>query len=113
MGDPQRVVFVTDGVTALRALAEAERNGKAPPTVIALYLPSPGSVLLRLPPDLRDMIANAESVSGFGVVNIKEVNECVEQWKLLYGRGQHESYSEDSKHEYDPSDTVKLNDTKG
>lgn len=113
MGDPQRVVFVTDGVTALRALAEAERTGKTPPTVVALYLPSPGSVLLRLPPDLRDMIANAESVSGFGVVNIKEVNECVEQWKILYGRGHHEPVAEHSNHEYGPEDPVGPEDKKG
>lgn len=105
MGDPRYVVFVTDGVTALRALAEAERNQKAVPTVVALYAPSPGSVLLRLPPDLRDLIANAESVTGYGVVNMREVNEHVDRWRLLYGPGHHEPGLNDPEPEYDPTDT--------
>ena len=61
-------------------------------------------MLLRLPPDLRDLIVNAESVSGFGVVNLKEVNEHVERWRLLYGQGQPEPVYDDQEQEYDPAD---------
>lgn len=67
-GDPRAVALCTDGVAALRALAKAERAGRAPPTVIVLY-GRPESALRALPPDLRNLIGQAESVRAFGAAD--------------------------------------------
>lgn len=84
-GDPQQVVLCSDGVSALRALAEAERNGRSPPTVIALYGSRPENLLLTLPQELRDLVVNAERVTGFGLVTTRAVFDQVEQIRLLHG----------------------------
>ena len=98
MGDPQRVILCSDGVTALRALAEAK---EPPPTVLVLYGPRPENVLLTLPPGLRDLVSNAESVTGFGVVTTRAVFEQVERMQELYGR-QHQPDPSHLGEEYDP-----------
>lgn len=67
-GDPRAVLLCTDGVAALRALAKAERAGRAPPTVIVLY-GGPENALRALPADLRTLVGRAESVRGIGVAD--------------------------------------------
>lgn len=68
-GDPRNVVLCADGVAALRALAEAERSGEAPPTVIALYGARPENALRVLPADLQALVGQAENVRAFGAAD--------------------------------------------
>lgn len=112
-GDPQKIVLCSDGVTALRALTEAARNSRSLPTIVTLYGERPENVLLRLPADLRDLIANAESVSGFGVVTTRAVFDRVAVMQQLYGQGQHEPGSNDQEPRYDPAEPSSSANLKG
>lgn len=85
-GDPQRIVLCSDGITALRALKDADRDGRNLPTVLALYGSRPENVLRNLPDDLRGMISRAESVTSFGIVNTRAVAEQVQRMQLLHDR---------------------------
>ncbi len=77
-GESNDVVLCSDGVTALRALADAERSGRAMPTVIALYGQRPDKILLALPGEIQDVIARADHVGTFGTVGSRELHAAFE-----------------------------------
>ncbi len=77
-GESNDVVLCSDGVTALRALADAERSRRAMPTVIALYGQRPERLLMTMPEEIRDVIARADHVGSFGTVDSRELHTAVE-----------------------------------
>lgn len=78
IGGSDTVFLCTDGLTALNALAEAERAGRKPPTVIALYGPRPDIQITNVSDEARQAILSARSVLPYGTIGTPELLRAIE-----------------------------------
>lgn len=101
-GDPNHVVLCAGGVAALKRLADADRRGEPPPTVIVLRPDSPVIGLDRLGPNLKAAIAQAARVDSYGFTP-----DSSYRWLLAKIRGESDPTptNADNVAEHDPPST--------